>query len=258
MNKLSMAVHQAVSFSSTMMHCSRSTAVFWPGCALMKLEPHIISHIMTILRRAEPGIGLAAACCGQPTHYLQPQRLAKRQEALLTMLRRNGVERIYTACPNCTLELQSLPGFQIISLWPVMAQYIQPEDLCPQIQDVVLHDPCPTRKFPEVQQAVRHLLQMASVTVTEPQHCREKTICCGNYHMMPATAPEKSLLIRRRRVQEFPQGMTVTSFCEGCLDAFRSEGLETVHVLELLFGPSRTRTWRNRVANVKAKENPSC
>lgn len=258
MNKLSMAVHQAVSFSSPMMHCSRSTAVFWPGCALMKLEPHIISHIMTILRRAEPGIGLAAACCGQPTHYLQPQRLAKRQEALLTMLRRNGVEQIYTACPNCTLELQSLPGFQIISLWPVMAQYIQPEDLCPQIQDVVLHDPCPTRKFPEVQQAVRHLLQMASVTVTEPQHCREKTICCGNYHMMPATAPEKSLLIRRRRVQEFPQGMTVTSFCEGCLDAFRSEGLETVHVLELLFGPSRTRTWRNRVANVKAKENPSC
>ena len=258
MNKLSMAVHQAVSFSSPMMHCSRSTAVFWPGCALMKLEPHIISHIMTILRRAEPGIGLAAACCGQPTHYLQPQRLAKRQEALLTMLRRNGVERIYTACPNCTLELQSLPGFQIISLWPVMAQYIQPKDLCPQIQDVVLHDPCPTRKFPEVQQAVRHLLQMASVTVTEPQHCREKTICCGNYHMMPATAPETSLLIRRRRVQEFPQGMTVTSFCEGCLDAFRSEGLETVHVLELLFGPSRTRTWRNRVANVKAKENPSC
>lgn len=258
MNKLSMAVHQAVSFSSPMMHCSRSTAVFWPGCALMKLEPHIISHIMTILRRAEPGIGLAAACCGQPTHYLQPQRLAKRQEALLTMLRRNGVERIYTACPICTLELQSLPGFQIISLWPVMAQYIQPEDLCPQIQDVVLHDPCPTRKFPEVQQAVRHLLQMASVTVTEPQHCREKTICCGNYHMMPATDPEKSLSIRRRRIQEFPQGMTVTSFCEGCLDAFRSEGLETVHVLELLFGPSRTRTWRNRVANVKAKENPSC
>ena len=258
MNKLSMAVHQAVSFSSPMMHCSRSTAVFWPGCALMKLEPHIISHIMTILRRAEPGIGLAAACCGQPTHYLQPQRLAKRQEALLSMLRGTGAERIYTACPNCTLELQSLPGFQIISLWPVMAQYIQPKDLCPQIQDVVLHDPCPTRKFPEVQQAVRHLLQMASVTVTEPQHCREKTICCGNYHMMPATDPEKSLSIRRRRVQEFPQGMTVTSFCEGCLDAFRSEGLETVHVLELLFGPSRTRTWRNRVANVKAKENPSC
>ena len=82
MNKLSMAVHQAVSFSSPMMHCSRSTAVFWPGCALMKLEPHIISHIMTILRRAEPGIGLAAACCGQPTHYLQPQRLAVPREFL--------------------------------------------------------------------------------------------------------------------------------------------------------------------------------
>ena len=39
--RLGMAVHQAASFSPPLMGLTASRAVFWPGCALMSLDPAI-------------------------------------------------------------------------------------------------------------------------------------------------------------------------------------------------------------------------
>ena len=48
-----------------------------------------------------------------------------------------------------------------------------------------------------------------------------------------------------RRLEELGEG-TILSSCEGCLDAFRSKGRDTCHLLELLFGRSKSRSWGNR------------
>ena len=109
------------------------------------------------------------------------------------------------------------------------------------------------------QEAVRALLRRTGLTVVEPEHTREHTLCCGNFHMLRATDPEKSARIRQRRVAEFPGELPVTSYCEDCLDAFRSEGRKTAHVLELLFGTSDTRGWGNRIAFTRrAKARRTC
>lgn len=243
-----MQCHQISSFAAPLMRLSRCEAVFWPGCALMNLDPVILQKTAAVLRRAEPSLGLSSCCCGQPTRYLFPQQFPRRQAELRALIEKKGVRRIYTACPNCARQLQSL-GAEILPLWHTLARVLRPEDLSPAApREVTLHDPCPMRQQAPELDAVRELLSAAGITVREPAHNRQQTLCCGNIGMLRATDPAKSAAMRQQRLAEFPPELPIASPCEGCLDAFRGEGRQTAHLLELLFGQSKKRGWGNRLA----------
>lgn len=246
-SRFGMAFHQGLGFSTPLMKIPRTEAVFWPGCALMTLDGEILEKTLEILRRAEPELRMACGCCGQPTVYLFPEKTEKRRAKLVSMLQKQGVKRIYTACPNCTLQLRELGNFEIVPVWPILAAHIRPEDISVPGGSFIWHDPCPTRNQPEQQAAARELLQVSGCNCTEPEHTGCKTNCCGNFHMLAATDPEKSAQMRRKRLEEFPEDRSIVSSCEGCLGAFRSEGRESVHLLELLFGKSKSRGWSNRI-----------
>lgn len=246
MKQFGMACHQALSFHSLMMRIPKTEAVFWPGCALMMLDPAILRKTMAVLRRADPEIQLAAGCCGQPSQYLFSETFGKRRDKLRNLLQQQGVKRIYTACPNCTLQLRQLEGFEIIPVWPVLAVSLDKSDVELTEGTFVWHDPCPTRGDAAQQAGVRKLLDISGCDWTEPEYTGSHTRCCGNFHMLRSTDPEKSAMMRSRRLEELGEG-TILSSCEGCLDAFRSEGRETCHLLELLFGRSKSRSWGNRI-----------
>ena len=250
MNKaggLGMRLHQAASFSPPLMRVSRGEAVFWPGCALMGLGPELLERVRAVLEREEP-MGLSTCCCGQPSRWLFPGAFPRRREKLRRLLAKRGIKRVYTACPNCAVQLRALGTVKVRPIWPVLAARLRREDLAGEGGGAyVIHDPCPLRAFPEEREAVRSLLALAGAEVTEPEHAGAHTICCGNYHMMRALDPSRSAAMRRRRTAEFPAGTPVVSCCEGCLDAFRSEGLAGAHVLEVLFGPAGSRGWGKRL-----------
>lgn len=241
-----MVCHQTVSFSGLMMRIPAAEAIFWPGCALMNLDPSILQKTLTVLRRAEPEIALATGCCGQPTVYLFPDRAEFRRDRLIALLKKRGVKRIYTACPNCTAQLRELGDFEIIPVWPVLADCIRADDIEKSEGQFIWHDPCPTKTDTAQQSAARRLLALSDCDWTEPAHTGAHTICCGNYHMMEFSAPENRQKMRSRRLAELPEERTILSSCEGCLSAFRSGGRKTCHLLELLFGRSASRGWSNR------------
>lgn len=246
-----MGCHQLLSFHSLMMRIPRAEAVFWPGCALMNLDPAILEKTLTVLRRREPDIRLAAGCCGQPSVYLFPKKAGARQGTLVKCLNSQGVKRIYTACPNCTLQLRELGDFEIIPIWSVLAACLERSDVETAEGKFVWHDPCPTRNDPAQQEGARKLLAISGCDYTEPEHTGSKTRCCGNFHMMRAEDPEKSALIRAKRLEDLGSRRIILSSCEGCLNAFRSEGRETCHLLELLFGKSGSRSWANRIRTTR-------
>ena len=249
MNKsgsLGMALHQSLSFASPMMALSRREAVFWPGCALMGLDPAILLRTAEILRRDEPELGLSACCCGQPSRYLLEKSFPARRDRLAGLLERQGVRRVYAACPNCARELGEL--VEVRPIWSVLATQIRREDISGGIPAVTIHDPCPMRNQPEELAAARDLLALAGAAITEPKHSGRRTVCCGNIQMLRARDPEMSRALRTGRIGEFSPDRPVASCCEGCLDTFRDEGLATVHLLEVLFGKSGGRGWGNRLA----------
>ena len=241
-----MRLHQGLGFSPLMLKIPQSEAVFWPGCALLNLDGEILQKTLTVLRRAEPEIKLACGCCGQPTVYLFPEKAEKRKKKLISQLKKQGVKRIYTACPNCTLQLRQLDGFEIIPIWSVLAEQIHGEDIIGADGQFIWHDPCPTRKDPAQQEAARILLEKSGCDCCQPECTGCKTKCCGNFHMMAAKDPDKSAAMRAARLAGFPEEKVIASSCEGCLGAFRSEGRNTCHLLEILFGRSPTRGWGNR------------
>ena len=240
-----MSLHQALSFSPLFLRVPRSEAVFWPGCALLTLDPSILSRTLGILERAEPGIRLAAGCCGQPTVHLFPEQAEKREQQLIQLLKRRGVRRIYTACPNCTLQLRQLEGFQVIPIWGILADHVTAADLQTPQGKFVWHAPCPIRTDDGQRQALQALLTVSGCDVVRPDSIR----CCGNVGMLHITHPEKSAAVRKRRLEALDSDRIILSSCEGCLDAFRREGRETCHLLELLFGNSQSRGWHNRILN---------
>lgn len=252
-----MALHQAISFFSPMMSVPETPAVFWPGCALLNLDPSILKKTLEILARTEPEIRLAAGCCGQPSFFLFPEKYPAYRKKLEHRLKKSGVKRIYTACPNCTRQLHGICGIQVIPIWSVLAGTMTRKDLCgpgkacPEAGETaprfIWHDPCPTRNDPAGQQAVRALLRLSGIPVMEPEHTGPRTLCCGNFHMLHTLEPEKSARMRARRLEEFPADRIVLSSCQGCLGSFKGQGRETLHLLELLFGKSRSQGWKNRI-----------
>ena len=241
-----MAWHQRLAFHPLMMKIPRSEAVFWPGCALMNLDGEILEKTLEILKREEPEIRMAIGCCGQPTAYLFPEKAKKRQRNLRNFLKKQGIRRIYTACPNCTIQLKTIGDFEILPVWPILARHVTREDIHAPEGCFVWHDPCPTRLDPAQQEGARKLLAVSGCDYTEPEHTGLHTRCCGNYHMMRASDPEKSAMMRSKRLNDLGNERIILSSCEGCLDAFRSEGRETCHLLEVLFGRSKSRGWGNR------------
>lgn len=247
MAKTGMAIQQELSFSPLLLRVPESEAIFWPGCALMKLDPSILQKTLEVLRREESEIQLAAGCCGQPTKYLVPEKWDSRRNQLATLLKKKGIRRIYTACPNCTIQMGELPGVEIIPIWTPLLRNLQKEDLAQNPGRFVWHSPCPIRNDAEQLEALRCLRELSGCDCTQPNTIR----CCGNVHMLRSRNPAQSAAIRRRRLSELDENRTILSCCEGCLDAFRSEGRDTCHMLELLFGKSKKRSWGNRFMNTK-------
>ena len=101
-----MALHQAISFFSPMMSVPETPAIFWPGCALLNLDPSILKKTLEILARTEPEIRLAAGCCGQPSFFLFPEKYPAYRKKLEHRLKKSGVKRIYTACPRHARKLE--------------------------------------------------------------------------------------------------------------------------------------------------------
>ena len=247
--KLGMALQQGLSFSPLLLRIPEAEAVFWPGCALLKLDPAILQKTLEVLRREEPGLKLASGCCGLPSAVLFPNKFKKYRNTLLSALKEKGVCRIYTACPNCAVQLRELEGMEIIPIWRPLARNLREKDLAVPPGQFILHDPCPLRNDPEQLAAVRVLAGLTGCDFTEPEQARHRTRCCGSAGMLRTTNPAKSAALRRRRLEELEEGRTILSPCEGCLDAFRTEGRDTCHLLELLFGRSGARSWGSHFRN---------
>lgn len=249
-NNIGMAIHQTIGFGRLTSVIPKAEAVFWPGCGLLNLDPELLDKTLEVLRREAPDIRMAAACCGQPSRYLFPEKWSRRQAALQRRLKAQGIKRIYTACPNCKVELGKLEGVEIRTIWEVLAKHVQPREVSRVSGSYVWHDPCPTRNDPETQQACRVLLALSGQPVAQPEHTGANTRCCGNVGMLQVRDPGKSAEMRKARLSELGN-RTVISGCEGCLDAFRMEGQTTLHLLEFLFGKSSSRGYRNRLITTR-------
>jgi Fe-S oxidoreductase len=218
-------------------------------------SPDLVMEVYAYLRSVYPDVGLFGNCCAHPALVLEKGRFARYQEILERRFREAGVNRVIVCCPNCAVTLKRVPGLEVVSIWQVLRRRLpEPKARGLRLPPLVLHDPCPSRNDPKVQEAAREVLSRLGVVFEEYPDNRGKTLCCGRANMLMVLEPAKSREVLLRRVSQSERD--VLTYCFSCVDAFKSAGRGSLHGLDYVFAPpekidmrlreSLGKTWRNR------------
>ena len=239
---------------------------FFPGCNLPGSRPAATWQLFHRLQQHCPNLGLVLNCCHKPSHDLGRQDyFTSRFTALQQDLRRQGIRRLLVACPNCyKVFLQYGGELRVESVWEAlaapaaettltMAQGAVPPAEPPAAQQAVpaeaarqnggpdgsdgplvtIHDPCPLRNRPALQQAVRRLAQEHGLQIKEMRASGRRTFCCGEGGAVGCKRPELAARwgeLRREQAGTLP----VLTYCAGCAGFLNRAGLPTIHLADLL------------------------
>ncbi|ADH87322.1 VTT domain-containing protein [Desulfurivibrio alkaliphilus] len=241
-------------------HCD---TVFFPGCNLPGSRPAATWQLFNRLQGQCPNLGLVLNCCHKPSHDLGRQDYFNhRFTGLQQHLLRQGIRRVLVACPNCYKVFLNYGGeLQVESVWEMLAAPVAAEAenaareaavaeavaTPPGEQVVTIHDPCPLRQLPALQQAVRRLAQEQGLRVKEMRASGRRTFCCGEGGAVGFKRPELAARwgeLRREQAGELP----VLTYCAGCAGFLTRAGLPTIHLADLLAEPRQALAGKAPVA----------
>jgi Fe-S oxidoreductase len=109
---------------------------------------------------------------------------------------------------------------------------------------ISIHDSCKARHEPDLQKAVRGLLESGGGQVEDVEYRGELARCCGFGGMIYPVDTELSQAISRRRAEE--SSLPMITYCAGCRMALAGCGKEAIHILDFLLSPD----WQK---NLRAK-----
>jgi Fe-S oxidoreductase len=164
--------------------------LFWVGCA-GATDPGAIKTtkaVAQLLKKA--GIDFAClgreeACTGDPARRVGEEFLFQEEAGKnVAAFAKYGIKKIVTACPHCFNSFKNEYGdvgvdVEVVHHTQLLGQLIRKGSLVaanPSRGSVTLHDPCYLTRINGDSDSPRELL---SESVAEPEHRREKTLCCG-------------------------------------------------------------------------------
>lgn len=239
-------VHQALGFSSFFNTGvaggdGKTRRVFIPGCSLPSYNPELVSKVLAHLQERLPGTGAILKCCGKPTKALgQVEAFKARYAELQSEIDRLGAEEIIVACQSCYVTMKEYsPKQKVRSLWEVLPEIGLPEGARGIGKDsgltFAVHDSCPTRDVPSIQNGIRRILNDLGYSAEEPPHTGMQTRCCGFGGMVVPANPELAMRVMKRRTAEVESDCMVT-YCAACRESMVRGGKKAVHILDLVFG----------------------
>lgn len=254
-DNLSVFINQYVSFSNFMMRGKKSSAIFVPGCSYMKFGNDILYKTLQILKSFDNFVEISSICCGRPSEVLNENTQIKNEKKLVDFIKKRGVEKIYTSCPNCHKKFVKIGkkynlNLDVIMIYDLIKQYIYKNDLRYNlVKDVlVIHDPCAIREDITTQNAIRSILEHIGQKYVEPNHNKNKTLCCGNINMLHVVNKEISSKMAKKRIEDLKdKSNMILSYCNGCLYTFSKYGQKTIHIVELIFGKVNKINYSNRI-----------
>jgi len=194
-------------------------------------------------------------CCHKPSHDLGRQDFfLERFGSIRDRLRRQGVEQVLVACPNC-FKVFARYGSPLgtVTVYDVLARGLQPE--FPSLAKlVVVHDPCPLRLEDGIQASVRTLLAARGLEVRKMKYSGKRTLCCGEGGGVGFHNPGFGRAWGEKRKQLAGKDHIVT-YCAGCagflgrIAQVSHQGSHQVsHIGDILCRPELALAGKSRVA----------
>lgn len=216
---------------------SQSAHAFFPGCQLCASNPGQVKRLYRHLMECLPGgTGLMLGCCGAPAFWAgQEGEFHRVAEGALRDWEALGRPRLIAACSTCfRMFTEHLPEVPTISLWQLLEEIELPASFASASdRALAVHDPCTTRPYPAVQDAVRRLLKRLEISVEELALNRDKTECCGFGGLMQNANPDLSREVAARRAHRSP--LDYLTYCAMCRDSLAAVGKRALHLLDVFF-----------------------
>ncbi len=215
-----------------------ATKVFFPGCALPGARPAHTLKLFSYLRKLDPTIGIMLDCCNKPSHDLGRERFFNdRFSSRESLLRSFGITSIITACTNCYQAFsQHSRALEITTAYSVMSDNNFNPLSKPPAALYTIHDPCSVRFKQDIHQAVRTLIHNLGLQVSEMEHNRATTLCCGEGGAAGCMGGGYAAEWSKKRHAE-ANGQPLITYCAGCTAMLQSTG-KVHHIVDLLFPES--------------------
>lgn len=243
--------HQKSSFSPIFTSRAKaSKKVFFPGCALSAHDPDMVLTLYDYIKDDHMSIWMN--CCGNPTYTLGKTKPYNKQlESLMSSFNDNGIGEVIVACQNCYKMFAEQTNLKVTSVFEILDNMALPVETIRFNQSLVLHDPCPTRKYDVIHSSVRSILDKLSIDYSEFKYNRRQTQCCGAGAMVAVTNPVITQLQSNNRANQ-SDAQTIITYCQECVETLGRDK-DTLHVLDILFNngvkkePVKTlKKWSNR------------
>lgn len=210
--------------------------VYFPGCTFSGTRPENTFRVFEYLKKRLANVGIVLDCCSKISHDLGREDVFNRVfSELRDYLLQNGVKNILVNCPSCFQVFKRYgDGLNAKTVYEVFAE--DRRMTAPEKVDnffFTIHDPCVMRFENSAQSAVRKIISLSGIEISEMVHSREKTYCCGEGGGVPFVSQELSSKWRRSRKKE-AGGSRVITYCAGCAN-FLGKDMEVDHVIDLFF-----------------------
>ena len=221
--------------------------VFVPGCTVPAYNPKAVEMVVRHLKDClgDENVGALLQCCGKVSRFMGEMELfEQRNQLALDKLDEMGAEVIITVCPSCFKTFKETAKNQkVIAYWDLMHDLIGIPEQAKGIgldSDIVfnIHDSCVTRDEITHHQSIRWLLDQMGYKWEEIERSGENTRCCGVGGMVCVSKPELYEKIYTRRVGDFNKEDILT-YCGSCRGTMETAGMNSIHILDLLFGPTQ-------------------
>lgn len=229
---------------------SHSRYAFFPGCQLGASDPRYVISSYRWLLDHQPDTALMLGCCGAPAewagddaiHAAVRSRLREQWAAL-------GKPMMVFACATCKQKFERyLPDIPGTFLYELFVDWgaVLPTSSAGEV--VSVFDPCTSRNAPQLQQAVRALVDGAGFQ-REPLLLEGKqAACCSWGGQVSTTDPRYAKAVVSSRINQ--NDLPYVTYCSNCRDIFAAAQKPAYHVLDIMFGyngPNRVPpTWSMR------------
>ena len=217
--------------------------VLIPGCTVPASLPGAVEDTLKHMKEVlgDENVGAILQCCARPTEIIgETDLFEERYSRVQKEINDMGADVIVTLCPSCFKTYEKYSGIKVISYWDLMREEIgipKSQKGVGETSDVIfnIHDSCPTRDVPSHHESVRWVLKELGYKVEEMANIRENTRCCGVGGMLGCINAGLYKEIVDRRVNDATQDHII-SYCGSCRGSMELGGLDSLHILQLIFG----------------------
>ncbi|WP_080510891.1 pyridine nucleotide-disulfide oxidoreductase/dicluster-binding protein [Desulfitobacterium hafniense] len=216
-------------------HLTASYLLF-PGCQTTESGADYVKSAYSYLRGVYPDTAIMLGCCGVPALWAGNTSLLENTVGQIRSdWKKMGRPTAVVMCATCLKTFRTyFPEMKCISLYELMAESGLPDAPTGPETDLAVFDPCSSREFPGMQQAVRQLARKKGANLTELPDAGKTARCCGmGGHIYPANPNLVSNMLERSMGLSDKPYIT---YCTNCRNLFLAEGKQCKHILDDVFG----------------------